>query len=455
MATMKEAPGFPAPEGGSGARHRIQVRRRSLAVQVCAALALAAAAVVPAGAAAAGPVPAPATGALVGRPLPAWSRGELDIHHISTGRGEAQLLILPDGTSLLVDASGKTAEKPPFSLPTRPDASRPPGEWVARYVARVLPAPAKAIDYAVLSHFHGDHMGAVVADSPLARSGGYRLSGITEIAEHLPIARIIDRGWPDYAWPAPLRSPNMDNYRRFLAWQGAHRGLEVERFEPGRRDQLQLVREPGAWPQFEIRNLYANGVVWTGLGNATRDLFPPVDSLAPGERPNENALSIAFRVSYGRFDYFTGGDLSSFEQATAFEPAPWTDVETPVGLATGPVDVMKANHHGTWDANSIPFLAALRPRVIVVGARAEGHPAQNAWRRMTSEQAWPGERDVFITGVSPATFRTTYGLDAARSTQGHVVVRAAEGGDSYRVFVLDDADERMTVTSVFGPYSSR
>ena len=62
----------------------------------------------------------------VGRPLTPWSEGELDIHHINTGRGEAALLILPDGTGLLVDASGKTLEQPPFSLPTRPDATRPP-----------------------------------------------------------------------------------------------------------------------------------------------------------------------------------------------------------------------------------------------------------------------------------------------------------------------------------------
>ncbi|MGY0611262.1 ComEC/Rec2 family competence protein [Luteimonas sp. A501] len=391
----------------------------------------------------------------LGLPMPPWSRGELDIHHINTGRGEAQLLILPDATSLLVDTSGKTLELPPFSLPTRPDASRPPGEWVARYVERVLPGPEKVIDYAVLSHFHGDHMGAVVADSPASGLGDYRLSGITEIAEHLPIARIIDRGWPDYDFPAPIATPTMENYRRFLTWQAANRGLQVERFEVGRADQLKLLRDAGAWPQFQIRNLYANGVLWSGVGEGTRALFPPLDSLEPGDRPTENTLSIAFRVTYGQFDYFTGGDLSSIDAETAFSPAPWKDVETPVGQASGPVDVMKANHHGSWDANSISFLAALRPRVIVVSARAEGHPAVNAWRRMTSKKAWPGERDIFVTNASEATFRTTYGLDQARSTRGHVVIRVAEGGHSYRVFVLDDEDERMTVKAVSGPYPAR
>ncbi len=40
----------------------------------------------------------------IGKPLPAWTPGTLDIHQISTGRGNSALLILPDGTSLLIDA---------------------------------------------------------------------------------------------------------------------------------------------------------------------------------------------------------------------------------------------------------------------------------------------------------------------------------------------------------------
>lgn len=401
----------------------------------------------------AGTQTAPAA-AEVGQSLPAWSEGELDIHHINTGRGEASFLIFPDGTNLLVDASGKTVEKPPFSLPTRPDASRPPGEWVARYVRHVLPPSRRTIDYALLSHFHGDHMGAIVEDSPPAGEGDYRLSGITEIAEHLPIGKIIDRGWPDYAYPKPLKSRTVANYRQFVEWQTKNRGLEVERFEPGRADQIQLLRRPDAYPQFEVRNLMANGIVWTGLGSETRALFPPIESLSPGDYPIENKLSIAVRVTYGKFDYFTGGDLSAAGDETLSSADAWKNVETPAAQASGPVDAMKANHHGSWDANSAAFLGILRPRVIVVASRAEGHPAVNAYRRMTSQATRPGPRDVFVTNVSPATFRTTYGIEDAASTQGHVVIRVAPGGASYRVFVLDDADEERRVKSVFGPYVS-
>ena len=391
----------------------------------------------------------------VGTPLPAWSQGELDIHHINTGRGDALLFVLPDGTTMMEDFSGKTVEKAPFSLPTRPDASRPPGEWVARYVQRAIPEGVKGIDYAVISHFHGDHMGAIVKDSPSAENGAYKLSGITEFAEHLPIAKVLDRGWPDYAYPAPLSNITVDNYRKFLAWQIAHRKLQVERFQPGRNDQIALLHAADKYPTFEIRNLYSNGVVWNGVGSGTRNLFPPLSSMAKDDYPIENTLSNAFVIRYGKFDYFSGGDMSNNAAETVFNPPAWKDVEAEVGRAAGPVDAMKANHHGSWDANSITFLAALQPRVVVVTARGEGHPAVTTWKRLNSPNVWPGERDIFVTNVGPATAETTYNiLDDAKSSQGHVVIRVARGGESYRVFVLDDGDERMRIKAVFGPYRS-
>src|SRR4051812_39870937 len=36
-----------------------------------------------------------------GGTLPPWTRGTLDFHQISTGRGNAALLVFPDGTTLL------------------------------------------------------------------------------------------------------------------------------------------------------------------------------------------------------------------------------------------------------------------------------------------------------------------------------------------------------------------
>jgi hypothetical protein len=163
--------------------------------------------------------------AAAGQPLPAWSEGHLEIHHINTGKGESTFLILPDGTTLLIDA-GAAPTTPPWGVPARPDASRAPGEWIARYIRhRLAPAPRVRVDYALLSHFHWDHMGAIDARSKKSATGDYLLGGITEVAEHVPFGKVVDRNWPDYNWPVPLTDAKMQNYRRFLAWQSAHRGL--------------------------------------------------------------------------------------------------------------------------------------------------------------------------------------------------------------------------------------
>ena len=36
--------------------------------------------------------------------LPEWKEGYMDIHTIATGRGDATFIVMPDGTTLLIDA---------------------------------------------------------------------------------------------------------------------------------------------------------------------------------------------------------------------------------------------------------------------------------------------------------------------------------------------------------------
>ncbi|MBQ5691486.1 MAG: hypothetical protein IIV24_08330, partial [Alistipes sp.] len=56
----------------------------------------------------------------VGTVLPSWSEGCLDIHFINSARGECCFYILPDGTTLLVDA-GEVGDSE-TSVPQRPNA---------------------------------------------------------------------------------------------------------------------------------------------------------------------------------------------------------------------------------------------------------------------------------------------------------------------------------------------
>ncbi len=388
----------------------------------------------------------------VGEVFPSWTPGTMDIHQISTGRGNCSLLILPDGTTLLVDAGAQVGTSERW-VTARPDDTRSPGDWITRYVRQMLRHDsAVRLDYALLTHFHSDHMGAVSQSSKASPSGGYKLSGITEVGEELPIGRMLDRGWPDYQYPVPLEDTMVQNYRIFVRWQSQQRGMRVERFLPGRKDQILLLRSPGSYPDFEIRNVVANGEVWTGVGSSTRQHIPPLADIPREDRPGENMCSAGFRLSYGRFDYFTGGDIPGVP-SEGF-PA-WQDIETPVAQAVGPVEVSLMNHHGYIDSQNAFFVATLRPRIWILNVWDSAHPTARVYSRLQSSRLYPGPREIFTTHMHEANIKVIAGLDRLPSIHGHIVIRVAPGGNSYRVIILDDAKESYRVTSVHGPYEAR
>jgi beta-lactamase superfamily II metal-dependent hydrolase len=365
-------------------------------------------------------------------PLPKWTPGTLDIHQINTGRGNAAFVMLPDGTTLLIDA-GNGGNLPPRGTAPRPHASQPTAEWIARYVSAM---GASAIDYGYLTHFHNDHMDAIV-----------------DVAERIPIRTLIDRGWPDYAFPSPdhreFGAAAFVRYREFLK-RGA---VRVERLEPGRNDQIVLKQNPAAYPQLEVRNIAGNGEIWSGKGTETRSRFPALNGLSRADWPTENMCSLAIRIRYGRFDYFTGGDMPGLPRPGYPE---WQDIETPVAEAVGPVDVAVLNHHGNRDATNAFFVRTLQPRVWIIPVWSSDHPGHDVLDRVYSERLYAGPRDVFATNMLEAN-RIVIGplLDRLQSSQGHILVRVADGGRAYRVLVLDDASESYDVKAVHGPYPAR
>jgi hypothetical protein len=61
--------------------------------------------------------------------------------------------------------------------------------------------------------------------------------------------------------------------------------MTVERFRPGSSSQIVLKHDAARYPAFGVRNIIANGEVWTGERDRTRDLFPPVASLPAADLP--------------------------------------------------------------------------------------------------------------------------------------------------------------------------
>jgi hypothetical protein len=349
---------------------------------------------------------------------------------------------------MMVDA-GATTQSLQYTITAKPDASKRPGEWLGRYAARHLKAAGRdAIDYFLLTHFHGDHMGQLDPSQPTSKQGNYRLTGVADVAEIIPIGRFFDRDYPDYNYPVPLTDESSRNYIEFIRAQ-SRKGATVERFKPGSATQVRLLRKPASYPSFVVRNLAANGEVWTGVGDSTRQQFPELATLAKEDYPNENMCCLAVRLSYGKFDYYTGGDLYSGIDSLQ---APWRDIESPVARVAGPVEVAIANHHGYADAIGPEFVRSLRPRAFILMAWDSAHPAIAPLLRMLSRALYPEERDVYTTAMKPENKIVNRRLAELKSENGHVVVRVSPGGDEFRIVILDNANELDQVTAEFGPW---
>lgn len=404
-----------------------------------------------------------------GEVLSQWKEGYLDLHHINIGRGNVAYYILPDGTTILFDA-GEQEPTDPRTLSRRNSSIRPNDskrayEWIAHYINQVAPQGRKAvINYAILSHYHDDHMGAWYEAAPRSSKAEYRLTGITGVAELIPIEVLLDRG---YNFPYDFKSKaledsmkknpvtykywrGMDNYFSFVN-QREKEKLMTTRLIPGSASQLGLKYDAAHYPDFFVRGIKSNGRIWTGKDTTTTEQFTSFKPGDPSTYPSENACSQVITINYGKFRYYTGGDIPGNVQ---YGQSSWMDVETPVSKAIGAVDVTTMDHHGNRDALNENLVRTLRPRVWIEQVWSADHPGHEVLIRATTPYLYPGPRDLFATNMLQAN-KDVIGplIDRSyKSTQGHILVRVLPGGNIYYVIILDDSIEELVVKDVFGPY---
>ncbi len=398
-----------------------------------------------------GTAAAPAPADKPGRTLPAWEPGLLEIHHIATGRGNSTLVIGPDGTTMLLDA-GEAHGAANSMPPAMPNATLPAGQWIARYVSRQIDRIGQSgLNILLLTNLRGDRVGDVAASSPQSTLGNYKLTGAAYVAEALEIDEIIDRGWPDYNFPAPARDPAALNYIA-LARSQAELGTSIAAAHPGSSRQLALRGRPDLYPQFEARVLAANGDVWTGSGEMFHAHFPPPKGLSAEEMPSEGMCSIAVHLKFGRFRYYAGSGVTcDAEQGHSL----WRDIETPVAQAAGPVAAAQADHDGDTGGCGPAAVRALRPRAWVIPTWRVSQPAASVLQNLFSRDFYAGERLVFALDAAPAALQQTLPLSGRLSSRdGHVVLRVPIEGRTFTVYLLNARDELGQVKAVFGPFAT-
>lgn len=382
-----------------------------------------------------------------GETLPVWQVGMLDIHHISTGRGNSIFCILPDGTTLLIDAGdmsplhARTLSERNCAM--RPDQSKTAPQWIAAYIQSVYPqVGSRGIDYAMITHYHDDHFGEFDA-SRKSSGNGYLLFGITELGTLIPIHKLIDRGFDE---PLDMQSEafrnkymadeyhmiqSLDEYRKYIAFQTAEGKMKHLKFKPGHKNQVALLKKPLDYPGFSIQNLFGGGNIWYGSGDSAFNALPA------NSYPGENPLSLGIKFTYGKFDYYTGADIAGMDGLGQPDNH---SMEAQAAPVIGPVDVATLNHHGNRDSQSPVWVRTLRPRVWVQQTWSADHPGEEVLRRITSKILYPGDRDIYSTCMCEAN-KVVIGsaIDKLyQSTEGHVVVRVSPGGEKYMLIVTDD-----------------
>lgn len=373
--------------------------------------------------------------------LPSWQQGWFDIHHISTGKGECQFLVFPDGTTMVIDCGDMTGQGKGWAhSKALPDSSKTPPQWAARYIDTFSPTPGR-IDYVLISHFHSDHMGHISASKEGPH--GYRLSGITELAEYERIGTLVDRGYPRYDYPSvevvEKQCAMMADYKKFVTFKTINEGMKAEQFKLGSKKQFRT--QSGAW-DFKVWNVAVNlKAVKKGR------LFKKEENIL---KFDENMFSCVQLFTYGPFKYYSGGDFpGSNLAALKFERY----YETPVADIVGKCDVVKADHHGYRDSTNPYFLWKTEPDAIIVDAAEASHPRRETVERITDPQ-YRGRRDIYTTSEAG---RAKMGEDAWNKIKGtgHIVVRVYEGGKSWQVFVLDAASTYYHVLQSSEVYQTR
>ena len=386
-------------------------------------------------------------GAKAGETLPAWSEGYLDIHFVSAGRGECTFYILPDGTTMVVDA-GEVFSDDPTTQPRKPGNLAYSYQTFGTYIKHFLPAASGGmLDYALMTHFHIDHIGELNNANAVQPQGGYQLTGASGLYEEVPFRKLVDRGYPSYYDDSSIFTPesaSTPNYIKFVQYAIANKGMEAARFIVGTDSQFQLLgKTKGNYKDFRIFNMVGNGsAYYKGSDGAGF-----VDARMPS---SENGASCGFHLQYGKFDLIAAGDLvSTAQNLMAYYYRDYVDK----------LEAFKGNHHmsaNSWGSQMQKL--AFTPRVIAVQSFYEKQPDVDLLTSIFSGKFanatnnW--EKDVYLTKSWDAKMEANKTLfSQCKGYGGHVVIRVAPGGGSFRVYVLKDTDFSYEIQSVSDTYT--
>jgi len=314
--------------------------------------------------------------------------------------GGGTLFVTPQGKSILLDAG----------WPATMHGTPPTPSSVSRIVAATKALGVSKIDILIITHYHLDHVG-----------------GIQDLLAAMPVGEIIDHG-PNREVPPAGTVPGPDAtaslYARYEALLGGRKHRSVKA-----GDRITL------------------GPLTLDIVSADRGLVPSALKGAGGPTPGCDAPQLPNMGNGGEENPRSIGVVASYGKARIVSLADLTaDVE--IGLVCpvnrlGRADLLVVSHHGSQLSTTPPLLAALHPRVALMGNGATKGGDARVFQTVAEAPSHPVVWQLHYATKSPEVNRPAQFIanpDAAE-----------DGGFSLDVSVWPD--RRMKVTNLRTGYS--
>jgi competence protein ComEC len=267
--------------------------------------------------------------------------GRLRVDFLDVGQGDAALVTMPDGTTLLIDGGGRSTFRerktnPEDTSEQSDEDEEPPFERDTRSIGEAVVSEylwwrgLDHVDYILVTHADADH-----------------IDGLNDVARNFKVrAAFVAR--------APLDDPE---YQKFAETLRA-RAIPINMI--GARDALRF-------------------------GSVTANVYWPMP-VADSNAPSKNNDSIVLRMQFGDRSILMTGDIEKEGEAEIVSAI--NDLRS---------DVVKVPHHGSRTSSTVSFIERTHPRLAIISVGLTsvfGHPNREIVERWRAS----GGAEVMTTG---------------------------------------------------------